>query len=304
MIRYLLALIVGMSFGVFCLFAQDFNVKAGYVSPYADYPGLLMEKARESRFRDAMPVVVGHDNDWRGLYYTSEEHPPQHQVNGGTWIANSPAFVFPWKSPGGTDQMDQTKHYTWKILQLPTGGKVTTFVNGRIWDWTFPVGSRFVEAFSYPDQLKVFEVRTRQKRSNGTWETRRFFPTRDESLVAGSQHWTVSDKEHSRPAFPAMGLVVDQVKTGGRDFAELVETKWAPTADVGGAVVPKGYHGFFAVKSCGNCHDSAGKEAREFSSSRYPGGERVRGSFSEGILSFTPRDQKLASIVGGLGVLR
>jgi hypothetical protein len=306
--QYIFAVLIGLAFGVFSLFAQDFKVNPGFDakagSPFADYPGLLMKKEREAAFRWAMPTIVGHDNDWHGLYYTSDDHPPMHQVNGGVWIANSPAFEFPWKSPGGTDSMDQTKHYTWKVLQLPAGGKVTTFVNGRIWDWTFPVGTRFVEAFSYPDQLKVFELRQRTKRANGTWETKRYFPAKDESLVMSQQTWGVSDKVHTFPAFPAMSLAVDQVRAGGRDFTELVESKWAPTSSVRDAIVPLNYHGFFAIRNCNNCHDSAGKEAREFSGSRYNNGERVRGSLSEGILSFTPRGERLAPIVGGLGALR
>jgi hypothetical protein len=170
------------------------------------------------------------------------------------------------------------------------------YVWGR--DWTFPVGTRLVEVFSFADELLVFEVRTREKMGPGQWKTRRLFPWKDaeEYVAAGGQLLTSQERTlrdpHPVPAFEPITATVDTVDGEHRRLlrrAEFKESRWAPTTQGENGIVPKGYEGAFAVKDCRNCHADAGQHSWKFQLGREWYG-RVRGSLSDKILSFHPVD--------------
>lgn len=312
--RYVLAVILGSCFGVFALLAADFQVTQGFdvravaAVQFDDHPGLLMWSEKEKVLRRNMPRIEDHDSDWSGIYYTETEMPPAFQMGGGFHstaydLSGGADFrkvghghEFPWKHPGG---LDNARHYTWKILQLPQGTKVKAFWNSSLWDWTFPAGTRFVEVLSFDDELRVFEIRTRQKRVNGTWETKRFFPFtgKGELVDAGgefksSKVWRLRDTLHrSEVAFPEMRANIDDV-SGSRKLLQgraFKESGWAPSTDDAEGIVPRGYEGAFAVRNCNNCHDSTAQPVRKFDRGRDWYGN-VRGGWTEGIISFHPID--------------
>lgn len=286
---------------------------------YQDWPYLLMAKEREDKLRRNMPA-----GDWAGIYYTNLEMPPAHQsgdndgfhLNGHNYSVNKSdpgnghSDEAPWKHPGGCDHC---QIYTWKILQLPPGGKVRSFTsnwffhvnssngggyytNGR--DWTFPVGTRLVEAFSFADELLVFEVRMREKVGVGAWKTHRLFPwaSAEEYVEAGgrllkSERRTLRDP-HPTPAFQPISTIVDTVDGEQRRLlygAEFKESRWAPSTDGTSGIVPKGYVGAFTVRDCRNCHADAAQHVNKFQLGREWYG-RVRGSLTDKILSFHPVD--------------
>lgn len=286
---------------------------------YQDFPNLLMTKERENRLRRNMPA-----GQWEGLYYTDYEMPPAHQsgdnqgfhLNGYNYSVNKSdpgnghSDEPPWQNPGGCDRCEV---YTWKILQLPPGRKVRTFssnwfryINGSnesgyyTWgrDWTFPVGTRLVEVFSFTDEMLVFEVRTREKMGPGEWKTRRYFPWKnaEEYVEAGGKVLSSAERtfkdHHPTPAFQPITATVDMVDGDGRQLlrnAEFKESRWAPSTEGAKGIVPKGYEGAMAAKDCRNCHVDAGVHVPKWALGREWYG-RVRGSLTDRILSFHPVD--------------
>lgn len=214
------------------------------------------------------------------------------------------------------------------VFRRSLPGRVGTGNVSQTLDWVFAEGSLFVELLyqRIGDQDVVFELRTRQKEGR-EWAVDVFRPFatsdeladaieelgpgkyREEAIAALRRKETLPvarlvDSVHTRERainriseianLPHM-LTQDVLQLLDRPFQSVAGMKWKGDADAPSNeseyvnLVPPNYHGTFVGSdrvSCMGCHDSAGRHATEFQDRGWYG--RVRGSFSEGILSWHP----------------
>lgn len=215
--------------------------------------------------------------------------------------------------------------YRTKLRSFFSGVNGRTFSGGGRgsdvigYDWEFPKGTRLFELLSFPDRLTVFEVRMRLKTRLGTWHSTvyRPFPThmslsdKIEDLPPPKlRRWRLHDTQihRNRSAFDVTSSIDDlpgfsstsEVDTliKGQRFTSVAGRDWsdnndaAPSTASKFSIVPVGYSGAFvgsSQQSCVKCHRDAGTHVRFFDGRREWYGF-VRGSKTEGILSFHPID--------------
>lgn len=305
----------------------------------------LMERSKEKELLAAIPRINhAYFNKLLDgflpaevIFYTENEIPFAHQDHGQFHLSSvnysvdksQPGnnFEFPWKHAGGCDNANV---YTWKVMVLPQGSKIKVFRTEFYsifsnqspyygYDWEFPVGTIFFEFLSFGDELLVFEVRTREKRSKG-WHMGlwRPYPTADslaESITNQDYKmmcWFPQAKlnyfsDNYLHRLRNFGLYADTVKMSGfstrkqvrqllsKPFENCIGEVWSnnycycPSTDDDNFIVPKGYIGNIvgnSQQSCMNCHKDATEHVGRFDSRDWYG--FVRGSKYEKILSFHP----------------
>ena len=291
-------------------------------------PAQLLAPGREAYLKQHTPRVEGYklfdtSDGSRWVMYEDGVFPEAFQRPSG----NATSFhaitegqrsgdEFPWIFTGGTHKSGSV---TWYAIRLPKGGRFRyrqTWVfndltnRGYAHDLTAPTDTQLWEFVAHPKSTEVYEVRMAEKVGSAggsrDWERHRFFPFKDArdwavstgGRVLGMREETIADPLHpTKKAFENKRFL-DVIDNAGRALVKdrvFVETNWAPTTDMGGAIVPKGYLGGLVTGRCQTCHAQVGEHAARFDAALLGSTWLVRGTPGLAAFSINPADPSCVS---------
>jgi hypothetical protein len=249
----------------------------------------------------------------------SSVHSSYYNISGDRSEPTGHGFEFPWRVPGGTENVPSGTFTSIKFIHLPAGKPIALYRRRVLkradlgyaihWGWTFPVDSVVGEIHLVrdPEQNRwwPYEIRIR-KRESDDWGVDILRPLtsvedfRDAGL-AGPYRTRDSvgyDARHGGRAINVKGSsyrigrsTPGMVRTvlASNEFRSVLGTGFSYTQSVQEfGITPAGYNpGILGTdrRSCSRCHQDAGKHVDNFVAQRDWYGA-IRGS--DGILSFHP----------------